>query len=300
MRYEVVSRDTRDTLGEGPVWIPASKELLWVDILRPAVHRLSLADGSITTREVEETIGWVLPVAGRPQVMAGFRSGFWMLDLDTGRRVEVGAPERDRPDNRLNDAKVDPFGRIWAGSKDDTDQKSSGALYRLDPDLGWFRMDDDYGVANGPTFSPDGGILYHTDSAARTIYAFDLESDGSIGNKRPWVIFPEAWGYPDGMTTDAEGHVWVAHWDGGRVSRFAPSGELSGTIELPASNITSCAFAGDGLDRLFATSSTLGHEDEPLAGALFEVDPGVTGIAPTLFAGPLPDRSAKSAPWRAL
>ena len=90
---------------------------------------------------------------------------------------------------------------------------------------------------------------------------------------------------PDGMTTDAEGCVWIAHWGGGRISRFSPIGERIQSIALPTTNITSCAFAGDGLDRLFVTSSTIGSEGEPFAGALFEVETGVRGLATIPFAG---------------
>lgn len=281
----VVERLGRDMLGEGPVWDTRRAELLWVDIMAPCVHRLSLASGLVQTLMVDETIGWVLPRSSASDHVAGFRDGFHFLDLDTGDRRLIGAPESDRPQNRLNDGKIDSAGRIWAGSKDDCDQVASGALYRLDPTLEWTRCDDGYGVANGPTFSPDGRTLYHTDSAIRQIYAFSVAEDGALSNKRPWVSFEEAWGYPDGMTTDSQGCLWVAHWGGGRVSRFSPAGELILSIDLPATNITSCAFAGAQLDRLFVTSSRLGCEDEEYAGALFEIEAGVTGLPTTGFAG---------------
>ncbi len=281
--YSVVARQRRDRLGEGPLWVPARGELFWLDIEGHAMHRLHLARGDVATLQFDEPIGWILPCAREAGFIAGFKSGFAFLDVDTGARTHIGAPEPHRPDNRLNDAKVDAHGRIWAGTKDDSGRTDSGTLYRLDHDLGWQAMDGGYGVTNGPTFSPDGRVLYHTDSNARTIFAFDLGEDGSLENKRAWVRFEEAWGYPDGMCTDAEGCVWVAHWDGGRISRFSPAGEWMRSINLPASNITSCAFAGETLDRMFVTSSLIDHEDEPLAGALFEVDPGVRGLASPVF-----------------
>ena len=142
-----------------------------------------------------------------------------------------------------------------------------------------------YGVANGPTFSPDGSILYHTDSARRVVYAFDLSADGQLTGKREFIRFENEWGYPDGMTTDREGGIWIAHWDGGRVSRFRPDGTLERSIHLPASNITSCAFAGVHLDRLFVTSASLYREGEAEAGALFEVHADVCGLPAPAFAG---------------
>lgn len=285
MDYAVINREGRDRLGEAPIWDATRGELLWVDIVIPHVHRLALSGGGIRSLSVPEPIGWVLPRRGADNHVAGFRSGFHFLDVETGERDFIGAPEADRPQNRLNDAKVDSSGRIWAGSKDDLDKEATGALYRLDPSLKWARCDDGYGVANGPAFSPDGRTLYHSDSALRTIYAFDLEEDGTLTRRRTWRVFEEEWGYPDGMTTDADGCLWVAHWGGGRISRFAPDGVLIRSIRLPATNITSCAFAGERLDRLFVTSSTIGCEDEALAGALFEVETGAVGLQPTRFAG---------------
>jgi D-xylonolactonase len=285
MDYSIVQRPSRDRLGEGPTWVGSRNELIWVDIEGHAVHRLRLSDDRVVTLAVGEVVGWVLPRAGTPGFIAGLKSGFALFDLDSGARELLGSPEPDRPDNRLNDAKVDSAGRIWTGTKDDSGRTHSGCLYRLDADHRWHAMDHGYGVTNGPTFSLDGSTLYHTDSAARTVFAFDLAEDGSISGKREWLRFEDAWGHPDGMCTDAEGCLWIAHWGGGRLSRFSPGGKYMRSIELPASNITSCAFAGADLSRLFVTSSWIDHEDEPHAGALFEVDAGVGGLPPVVFAG---------------
>ena len=100
-----------------------------------------------------------------------------------------------------------------------------------------------------------------------------------------WLQFEPGWGAPDGMTTDCEGHLWIAHWGGARISRFDPDGRLVLSIALPATNITSCAFAGPGLDRLFVTSASLATDDGPEQGVLFEVDAGVRGLPPTAFTG---------------
>ena len=270
----------RATLGEGPVYDPACDALYFVDIKGMKLHRYSLADSGRATWDMPELIGWVAPRASGNGLIAGFKSGFAFLRLAPLTIQPIGAPESGRPTNRLNDAKVDPQGRLWAGSMDDEETRESGALYRLDPSLTWTRLDDGYGVANGPTFSPDGETLYHADSAKRLVYRFDLSPDGTLSNKRVFVRFQEDWGYPDGMTTDVDGGVWIAHWDGARISRFTPDGELDRSIAVPVSRPTSCAFAGKAMDRMFITSASIGRTDEPLAGALFEVDPGVCG-APT-------------------
>ncbi|MFT3727927.1 MAG: SMP-30/gluconolactonase/LRE family protein [Terricaulis sp.] len=272
-------------LGEGPIYDRRDNALYFVDIKRPRLNRFALDQNRCSSWEMPEPIGWVAPRANEKGFVAGFKSGFALLDLDPFAITAIGAPEPERPGNRLNDAKVDHQGRLWAGSMDDDERAQSGALYRLDADFSWRRMDDGYGVANGPAFSPAGDILYHADSAKRIIYSFALSADGALGPRRTFVQFPDDWGYPDGMTTDAQGGLWVAHWDGGRISRFHPDGALDRSIALPVSRPTSCAFASDRLERLFVTSARLGCEHEPLAGGLFELDVGATGSAVAAFAG---------------
>ncbi|MEH3106856.1 MAG: SMP-30/gluconolactonase/LRE family protein [Sphingomonas fennica] len=281
----VVDRGTRDVLGEGPMWSAARGCLFWVDIVGRRLSSLRLADGQVTDWAMPEPIGWVVERAGRTDLLAGFRSGIAALALDPVAIEPLHAPEADSPHNRLNDAKVDAAGRLWFGSKDDRDKEASGAFYRLDPGGSPVRVDDGYQVTNGPCFSPDGGTLYHSDSGRRLIYRFALRPDGSLGPRETFVAFEEEWGYPDGMTVDADGHLWVAHWGGGRVTRFDPAGRPVRAIALPATNITSCTFAGDALDRMFVTSAALGAEGEALAGALFEIDPGVIGLPTNAFAG---------------
>jgi sugar lactone lactonase YvrE len=132
--------------------------------------------------------------------------------------------------------------------------------------------------------------MYHTDSALRRIYVFDVDETGTISNKRVFVEFGGADGYPDGMTVDTEDHLWVAHWAGSRVSRLRPDGSLERAIALPVSQVTSCVFAGAKLDRMFVTSAAVGLDEaqlaaEPLAGSLFEVDPRCAGLPARQFAG---------------
>ena len=285
-KIKIVDRAERDTLGEGPVWSSRLSSLLWVDIVGQKIHRLHLPTDSISTWSVPEPIGWILERRDKEGFVVGLKSGFAFVWLDPFRIEKIGNPESDRPHNRLNDAKVDRWGRIWAGSKDDRDQEVSGALYRLDANLTWSRQDDGYWVANGPTFSLDHHTMFHADSGARVVYAFDLEEDGTLARRRAWRRFPEDWGYPDGMTTDTEGSIWIAHWGGARISRFSPDGTLDRSITLPTRNITSISFGGNDLRRMFVTSATLGGEGEPAAGALFELlDVGVQGVAPYDFAG---------------
>lgn len=276
-------------LGEGPVWVARERALYWVDIHAPRIWRWQAATGDVRS--------WTPPwriTAMAPRVRGGFvgasEQGFVLIDLEDDRYEPVGNPEAHRPGNRFNDGKVDRDGCFWAGTMDDAEQEASGALYRLDPDLHWQQLDEGYGVTNGPAFSPDGSFLYHTDSAARIVYRFPLSGSGILGAREPFLHFRQVDGHPDGMTTDAEGCLWIAFWDGACVRRFAPDGAPLARIDLPVQRPTSCAFGGEALDTLFITSARIGLPEtelaaQPLAGALFAVDPGVHGAAQFLFGG---------------
>jgi xylono-1,5-lactonase len=284
--YHVIQRSTRDQLGEGLLWSTRQNAVYWVDILAPALRRLSLADDTVVSWAMPEKIGWVLERRDRPGFIAGLQSGFHELTLEPVVCRPLLDPEPHYPDNRMNDAMVDHLGRIWAGTMDCDAKLETGSLYCLEAHLGLTRHDDGYIVTNGPALAPGHDFLYHNDTARGVVYRFALTSGGELRDKTQFLKFPPDWGLPDGMTVDAAGGLWIAHWGGGRVSRITPDGRLDRVIHLPVSQVTNCVFAGDGLDRLFVTSAALGRPEEPLAGALFEVDAGgARGLAPYYFAG---------------
>ena len=283
--YQVIG-NLRCELGEGLLWSARENAVYWVDILAPGLHRYSLATQQITTWPMPEKIGWVVERHEQQGFIAGLQSGFVELTLDPVVCKPIVDPEPHLPGNRMNDAKVDKFGRIWAGTMDCAIRNVTGSLYCLDTRRTVIQQDSGYLITNGPAFGAEHECMYHTDTGRSVVYRFDLSADGTISGKREFLKFPKEWGTPDGMTVDAQGGVWIAHWGGSRVSRFNPDGTLDRYISLPASQITNCVFGGANLDRLFVTSAAEGKPDEPLAGSLFEIDPqGVRGIAPNLFAG---------------
>jgi len=283
--YKVIS-NLRCELGEGLLWSMRENAIYWVDILAPALHRYSLATQHVSSWSMPEKIGWVVERRHQPGFIAGLQSGFVELTLDPVTCKPILDPEPHLPGNRMNDAKVDKFGRIWAGTMDCDICEVTGSLYCLDTERTLTQHDSGYLITNGPAFGVEHECMYHTDTGRSVVYRFDLATDGTIGGKREFIKFPEEWGMPDGMTVDAQGGLWIAHWGGSRVSRFKADGTLDRCIALPASQITNCAFGGANLDRLFVTSAAEGKPDEPLAGSLFEIDPqGVRGIAPHLFGG---------------
>lgn len=281
--WRVIERDLRDQLGEGALWCARDNALYWTDILAPALNRLSLEDGSIRRWAMPEPLGWI---AERRQggFVAGLQSGFAWLSLDPVRIVPFGDPEPDLPHNRMNDGKADEAGNIWCGTMDVDAEGSRGSLYRLAPEGHWTRVDSGYIVTNGPAFSNCGRWFYHTDTGRGIVYRFERTEDG-LANRRPFIRFERGEGLPDGMTVDAEGGLWVAHWGGGRVSRFDPEGRVERAVHLPAKQVTNLAFGGADLDRLFVTSAATGVPPSKYDGALFEIHAGVRGMAPGIYTG---------------
>jgi sugar lactone lactonase YvrE len=277
-------------LGEGPLWVERENAVYWVDIVSRKVHRYGTADGSRRSWMFEEQ---VTSLSARQQ--GGFvgtvRDGFAAIDLETNKIEPIVMPESDRPQNRFNDGKVDVSGRYWAGSMDDGEKLETGSLYRLDRDLSLHKMDENYAITNGPTFSKDGRTLYHNDTAKRTIFAFDFAENGAISNKRVFIkLETDEEGYPDGMTVDSESCLWLCHFAGSRITRYSPEGHVLQVISMPVPNITSCTFAGPELDTLYITTarhllSEADLEKYPLSGSLFSCKPGVTGLPTALFAG---------------
>ena len=281
--------DVKAVLGEGPVWVEREGALYWVDIKGYKVFRYTVEGGALKTWKTPYRICSLAPRAAGGFV-AGTEHGFFRIDLEEDRFMPIVDPEPDRMTNRFNDGKLDRSGRFWAGTMDNDEKEASGALYRLDPGNKWARVDDGYRVTNGPAFSPDGRLMYHNDSARQLTYVFDLDEAGGARNRRTFLQFGQGDGYPDGMTVDAEGCLWIAFWDGWCVRRFSPEGERLAELKVPAQRPTSCAFGGAGLDQLFVTSASIGLSDDelksqPQAGGLFLVQPGVAGLADVPFPG---------------
>jgi sugar lactone lactonase YvrE len=191
--------------------------------------------------------------------------------------------EAGRPGNRTNDGKVDPLGRVWVGTMDDTEAQFTGALYRIDQDLVVTRVLDGVGVSNGLDWSPDGTVFYYTDSKRGLIWRFPFHMQtGTLGRREIFATVPPDQGVPDGLTVDSDGYVWSAHWDGWRITRYDPDGNVERVVWLPVPRVTSLCFGGRALDTLYITSARIGLSNEelleaPLSGALFSCRPGVAG-----------------------
>jgi sugar lactone lactonase YvrE len=282
--------DARALVGEGPVWLPESGELLWVDIEGGALHWLDASTHRDRTLDLGAHVGAVLPD----------RSGGLVVALPTGlARLPAGArtPEplvalNDDPGVRMNDAKVDPRGRIFAGSMSYTETPGAGTLWRIDADLTVTTVLTGLVVSNGMDWSPDLRTMYYIDSGTRhvDVLDYDVETGAATGRRPLHTLADDLPGAPDGMCVDAEGNLWVAIWGGHCVLGLTPDGEVRERVEVAAPQVASVAFGGDDLRTLFITTATSGLAAEvlaaePHAGGVFAVDVGVAGRPATRFAG---------------
>ncbi|MFD0435117.1 SMP-30/gluconolactonase/LRE family protein [Streptomyces chartreusis] len=278
--YEVAVRAEAE-LGEGPTWDARSGRLLWIDILGARIHTYDPVSGRRTVRTTPQHVGAVKPRAGGGLVL-NLRDGVGLLDADDSFRWLHHEPV---PGRRANDAAVAPDGSLWAGTMRYDEAPGGGSLSRFTGDGSADLVLDDVAVSNGTGWSPDGSLMYYIDSPTRRIDVFD-HADGRVGERRPFAEIEDGAGFPDGLTVDADGCVWVALWDGSAVRRYTPAGELDRVIELPVPRVTACAFAGPDLTDLYITTARVGLKSPlPLSGSLLVVPGAGKGVAQPAFAG---------------
>jgi sugar lactone lactonase YvrE len=291
MRISVVA-DVKPLLGEGPLWDVESQRLYFIDALGCRIFRCTEDGAEMRAWTVPSRIG-SMALRGQGGAVVAIRDGFHALDFDSGKIDPLCHPEPWPDSVALNDGKVDRQGRFWCGSMDIDEVAPTGTLWRLDPDLTATKMEHGIICSNGPCWSPDGRTFYFADSFRGTIWAWDCDpATGTLYARRDFAVIPaDRGGAPDGATVDAEGCLWSAAVFDGRLRRFWPDGSLDREIEMPVCKITSVAFGGPNLDRLFVTSMAEPPlpkypGDGPLRGSLFVIDGlGVTGLPEPRFAG---------------
>jgi sugar lactone lactonase YvrE len=280
----VVSR--RAQCGEGPVWDAAAGALHWVDIVAGEILRSDPATGETTSTGYPEMVG---AVAQRTDggLVAAVASGYAGLDPagNVDHRVDCLADGI-----RMNDAKVDPNGRFWAGSCAMDFAAGKGGLWMLGADWTPTLVLDGLTQPNGLDWSPGRDWFYLVETQARQVLRFAWDADqGAIASPPTVLIDADAFtGYPDGLCVDTRGHLWIAEYAGAAVHEFTPDGERVRTIPIPTAQPTSCAFVGPALDELWVTSAAAGLDpaDDPDAGSVFRLrDLGANGLASTPFGG---------------
>jgi sugar lactone lactonase YvrE len=281
--------DTRDQLGETPLWCPRTGRIWWIDIDRPRLQSFAPRSGA---HEVHTFEGRFLGS------LALHRGGGFVIALDnslhrfvpgTGTLRHLLDVEPAGAGTRLNDGRCDSRGRLWIGTADAVFKNPLGSFYRVDPDGSATRLFGDIIVTNSVCISPDERTLYMSDTRRYKLWAFDLDiDDGVLSRRRVFADYKQGPGRPDGACIDSNGYLWNAVFGGGKLIRYAPDGRVDREIALPVTNPTCVCLGGPGLRTLYITSSTnmLAPEvlaRETLAGALLAIDVDTPGLPERMF-----------------
>lgn len=277
----------RAPLGEGVFWSEREQKVYWVDIEGYRVNRYDPETGENLSVSVGGQVGAAVETVDGT-LLLGMKDGVYEISFPAGAPRKLCDPTGGDSDNRLNDGKAGPDGRLYIGAMG---PEGLQKLYRVERDKRAFAaIESGITCSNGMCWSLDRSVFYYIDSPTREVWAYDFDlATGGIADRRVAVNAKDLPGTPDGMTIDAEGKLWVAFWDGGCVRRYDPdTGEMLRKIDLPVSRVTTCAFGGPDLEDLYITTASIGFSEddwrrEPLAGGLFVCRPGVKGIPGYVF-----------------
>ena len=271
-------------LGEGPIWLPDTKSLIWLDIKGKSLHSFSYDTKIYKNINLVKKTTWILPILNSNSFLAGTEDGIEEYNYNEN-IFELKLPiEEHLPNNRLNDAKIDKKGNLWFGTMDNAEKEQSGSFYCLKPNFELTKIDDSYTVTNGPAITHDDKKLYHVSSLHKKVFCFD-KNNTTLSNKRVFFELDQNDGYPDGLTIDDENFIWLAVWGGAKVLRISPDGAVDKIISFPTSQITSCVFGGPEMNILFVTSASVGKNssEDKHAGNLFSIETNKKGIPSPKF-----------------
>jgi sugar lactone lactonase YvrE len=277
MNIRAISEVTSD-LGEGPIWSADTNSVTWTDITQNTFHTADIDTGKTMSFGVPSMVG-AIAHSKEGGYIAATQKGFARIGVD-GKYSPLHSFLPD--DMRMNDGKVDPSGRFWAGSMALSFEKGRGSLYVLEKDNSYRSILDDITLSNGMGWSPDAQYFYYIDSVPGVLKRFDYDlHTGQISNPKDLITFDSSSGIPDGMSMSSDGKIVIALWDGRRIEIYEPSGEKVSEITLGVSRPTSCTFAGPNRDILIVSTASQGIDraDEPLAGKILAVTgTGLSGL----------------------
>lgn len=281
--------DARNATGESPVWHAAEQSLYWVDIAARKLCRWALATGEVSSWLAPEMLGCIAPLAGGNGWVAGAESGVYRLDPQADGQLgfkRLAGVSHAMPGMRFNDGRCDRQGRFLAGTMlmNMAAGARVGCVYSYQNNSDLVKLLEGFITPNGMAFSPDGRTMYLSDShpSVQAVWAFDYDIEsGTASSRRLFVDMNPLPGRPDGAAVDADGGYWICGNDAGLVHRFTPDGKLDRSLAVPVKKPAMCAFGGAGLDTLFVTSirpDGVDLSDQPLAGGVFALRPGVCGL----------------------
>jgi len=274
-------------LGEGTLWVKEHNSIYFVDIKKKCFFSLNIKNNKKKKYKVNKEIGFLAHIKNNIFIL-GLQGELRIQNIKTKKIIKSILIEQDIKLNRINDGKTDPKGNLWFGTMDNLERKiEKGSLYKLDKDLNLIKVDKNYRITNGPAFL-DEYNFYHTDSPKKSIYKIKINKMNKIVSKKIFKKFLPKDGSPDGMTLDKNKNLWVAHFHGACVSVFNKKAKLIHKIDLPAKNITNCAFGGKNNKEVFITSATKGMNKADLkkfkfSGSLFSVKSNINGMLQKKF-----------------
>ena len=277
--------ETQSRLGEGAIWNYQTGELFFIDIEGKKWHAFNPSMDEFQTYDLRNRIGTIVPTKDDKKVILALDDGIYEFNRLTNAMQLIADPEPNRPEMRMNDGKCDPAGRFWVGSMHLEQITGAASLYKIEGNGDFEKMIPEVTISNGIAWSLDTKKMYYIDTPTGMVKEYDFdEKTGKISFVKNAIEIPESLGYPDGMTIDAEGMLWIALWNGNSVTRWNPNtGKLMNQVKIPAHNVSSCAFGGEDLGTLYVTSARVDMTEEelesmPESGDVFAFRPGVKGV----------------------
>ena len=283
---------TKAQLGEGAFWDFRTGELYWIDILEKRLHIYNPKINENRSLSMPSNIGTVVPAENQNEAVVALQDGVYTINTKSEKMSPFSDLEKDVTGNRLNDGKCDPSGRLWVGSMAYSQETGAAKLYMINKDGEAVVQKDSVTISNGIVWSKDKSTMFYIDTPTSQIKAYDYNDfNGNISNERIAVNIDNSLGFPDGMTIDENDNLWVGMWNGNAVLHFdSKTGQLLSKVEVPAHNVTSCAFGGENLNELFITTASVDMTAEeqqkyPLAGSIFKIKTEVKGVKSNFFNG---------------
>ena len=290
MNYEIIS-DKKCLLGESPIWHETTKNFIWLDYLKSEIFFYNTTNKSISSQKInlESPLGGIALYNKIESLIISHKKGLSILNLKSFKTVEFVHPESTKKDVIYNDLKIDRDKKLWISTSHIDETEYKGSLWSLDSNKTLKLIDTGFKVSNGPAFSPCGNYIYFNDtfSYQTFVYKITKEEDHNI-KKELFHLFEEEEGFPDGVTVDGDGSIWIAHWGTGLITKQSPDGEILNRISLPSKNLTSLCFGGVDYSDLIVTSATDGitkkdWDSFPDSGKTFLIKTEVKGIEENCF-----------------